>query len=304
MFTAERFGEVVDTPKLFESEFFDTLRTLRAGAQGTVDSGRRFERLMKRAFETHPSEYGSDRFKKVWLWSEWPHRTEYGYGQDIGIDLVGEQTDARGGGLCAIQCKNYAEDHKVPTKDINSFLATSEDARFTSRILVITSDLEQAGWTKITNASKRCEVVGPAILDAWDAPWRDFLDNPDDFKFDPVKKHTARPDQREALDGIAGEYEHGSKGRVIMPCGTGKSVVAMWAAEGNVVPGGTVLYLVPSIALMGQTMREWARHRTVRHTYLGICSDTTTGRRTEDKDAARDLMELSMPVSTDRDSHR
>ena len=37
MFTAECFGEVVDTPKLFESEFFDTLRTLRSEAQGTVD---------------------------------------------------------------------------------------------------------------------------------------------------------------------------------------------------------------------------------------------------------------------------
>ena len=139
-------------------------------------------------------------------------------------------------------------------------------------------------------------------MDAWDAPWRDFLDNPDDFKFAPVKKHSARPDQREALDGVANAYEHGSKGRVIMPCGTGKSVVSMWAAEENVRPGGTVLYLVPSIALMGQTMREWARHRTVGHTYLGICSDTTTGRRAEDRDAARDLMELSMPVSTDREA--
>ena len=67
-----------------------------------------------------------------------------------------------------------------------------------------------------------------------------------------------------------------------MPCGTGKSLMAMWAAEENVGAGGTVLYLVPSIALMGQTMREWARHRGTGHVYVGVCSDKTTGHRSGD----------------------
>ena len=52
----------------------------------------------------------------------------------------------------------------------------------------------------------------------------------------------------------------------------------MWAAEENVADGGTVLYLVPSIALMGQTMREWSRHRSRDQIYVGVCSDRTTGR--------------------------
>ena len=296
-----RVGHVtVSARKLFESDFYLALQSLRSEAGGPADSGRRFERLMRRAFETHPYEYGPERFEHVWLWSEWPERTAMGYGADIGIDLVAKQTPAYGGGLCAIQCKNYAETHKVPTSGVDSFLAASGAEHFSSRILVVTSDLGQAGWTKVEKASPRCEVIGPALLDSWDAPWREFLDRPDEFAFTTRTRHKPRPDQREALDAVAKGYQEGSRGRLIMPCGTGKSLMAMWAAEENVGAGGTVLYLVPSIALMGQTMREWARNRGTGHVYVGVCSDKTTGRRSGDGDAARDLAELSMPVSTER----
>ncbi len=290
----------VTARKLFDSDFYLALETLRSEAGGPTDTGHRFERLMRRAFETH-HEYGPERFERVWLWLEWPDRKALGYGIDIGVDLVAKQTPAYGGGLCAIQCKNFAEDRKVPTKEINSFLATSGSEDFASRILVVTSDLEKAGWTKVTKASPRCEVIGPAVLDSWDAPWQEFLDRPDEFTFDRTKRHKPRPDQREALDAVAKGYRQGSRGRLVMPCGTGKSLVAMWAAEENVGADGTVLYLVPSIALMGQTMRSWARNRNTGHIYVGVCSDKTTGRRTGDGDTARDLAELSMPVTTDRE---
>ena len=290
----------VTARKLFDSDFYLALETLRSEAGGPADTGRRFERLMRRAFKTHPYEYGPERFESVWLWSDWPDRKALGYGADIGIDLVAKQTPAYGDGLCAIQCKNYAEDHKVPTSGVDSFLAASGAAHFSSRILVVTSDLEQAGWTKVKKASPRCEVLGPAHLDSWNAPWRDFLDRPDEFTFDRTKRHKPRSDQRDALNAVAKGYQQASRGRLVMPCGTGKSLVAMWAAEENVGAGGTVLYLVPSIALMGQTMREWARHRSTGHIYVGVCSDKTTGHSTSDTDTARDLAELSMPVSTDR----
>ena len=255
---------------------------------------------MRRAFATH-FEYGPERFEHVWLWSEWPDRAALGYGSDIGIDLVAKQTPAYGGGLCAIQCKNYAEDHNVPTKGVDSFLAASGAQHFSERILVVTSDLERAGWTKVTNAFPRCEVIGPAHLDSWHAPWRDYLDRPDEFTFDTSKKHKPRADQRYALDAVAKGYLRHRMGRLVMPCGTGKSLVGMWAAEENAGVGATVLYLVPSISLMGQTMREWARNRSIGHVYVGVCSDKTAGRRSSDGDTARDLAELSMPVTTDRE---
>ena len=294
-------SEILTAGPSHDGQFRLALEALRSDAEGPVDKGRRFERLMRRAFETHPYEYGPTRFEAVWLWSEWPERTALGYGQDIGIDLVAAQTEAYGGGLCAIQCKNYAEGNKVPTREVDSFLAASGTEHFTNRIMVLTSDMERAGWTKIERASPRCEVIGLAVLDSWDAPWCDFLDSPDDFVFRQRSAHRPRPDQRDALDAIAKGYTQASRGRLIMPCGTGKSLVAMWAAEENVGAGGSVLYLVPSIALLGQTMREWSRNRNLDHVYVGVCSDRTTGRRTSDRDTARDLAELSMPVSTDRE---
>ena len=274
--------------------------TLADPDKSPADIGRRFEQLMLRVFETHPHEYGPDRFKRVWLWMDWPDRQHHGYGADIGIDIVAEQTDAYGGGLCAIQCKHYAPGHNVPTSGVNSFLAASGTDIFTHRMLVLTSDLERAGWTKVNKASPRCEVLGPDQLARLGVDWRSHLDDPDTLTFEPPQRHEPRPDQREALNAIAKGYQTRSRGRLVMPCGTGKSLVAMWAAEENVADGGWVLYLVPSIALMGQTMRKWARHRTRSHSYIGVCSDRTTGR--QDRDTARDLAELAMPVTTDTES--
>ncbi len=93
-----------------------------------------------------------------------------------------------------------------------------------------------------------------------------------------------------------GEDPPGVRGRVVMPCGTGKSVVALWAAEELAGLGRRVLYLVPSISLMDQTMREWARQRSLHHRYLGACSDVKVGKR-NDEDIL--ISELAMPVTTD-----
>lgn len=93
----------------------DLFATLRSESVTAAKKGKRFERLMRVAFERHPGEYGPARFKRVWMWSDWPERADRGFlAQDTGIDLVAEQTEAHGGGLCAIQCKFYAEKGKIP----------------------------------------------------------------------------------------------------------------------------------------------------------------------------------------------
>ena len=102
--------------------------------------GRVFERLVQYAFERHPGEYGPQRFRNVWRWSEWPDRQAHGYGPDVGIDLVAEQTERWGGGLCAIQTKFYGT-APIGKPDVDSFLAASGADMFTARILVVTSRL-------------------------------------------------------------------------------------------------------------------------------------------------------------------
>ena len=262
--------------------------------------GQLFERLIAEALRKHPGEYGESRFERVWRWSEWPDRRKRGFGPDCGIDLVAEQSDDFGGGLCAIQCKAYEDTSTVPTSAVDSFLAESGTEDFAARLLVATSGLTDNAWRKIEKATPRCEVLDRSTINGWDVRWEDFLDRPAALEFD-AKRYGPRPYQDDAVRAVVeGLNNSGSQGQMVLPCGTGKSVVALWIAEKLAGRGGRVLYVVPSIALMGQTMREWAAQKSFRHRYLGVCSDPTSGRRSAKKaDLADDLTELAMPVTTD-----
>ena len=257
--------------------------------------GRAFERLLRFALERHPGEYGPIRFEAVWLWEEWPDRVAYGYGHDVGIDLVARQTEAWGGGLCAIQAK-FFETGRVDKAAVDSFISASSTELFTSRLLVVTGALTGHAATVVSKASPRCEVLHGSAIEAWPVRWREFLDAPERLRFEP-DPFEPYPFQRTAVNKVVAGFEQYDRGRLILPCGTGKSVVALWIAERLAGRGGRVLYLVPSIALMSQTMRHWARRRDpdVPHSYIGICSDTRAGRTDEDAD----LAELAMPVTTD-----
>ncbi len=276
----------------------EVLRRLTADAPRTVVQGRRFERLVQAALREHPGEYGRERFEEVWLWNEWPDRTARGYGQDIGIDIVASQTPAYGGGLCAVQCKFH--DGQVPTRGVDSFLSASGTADFVSRLLVATAPVSKNGMIKIRRADPRCEVLSTSEMDRWVDDWREVADTPERLEIAPPPKHDLYPFQRDAVDRISGGFRDADRGQLILPCGTGKSLVALRAAEKVAGRGGRVLYLVPSIALIGQTMREWSRQREMPLRYLGVCSDPTAGRRaSRNADVAGDLTELAIPVTTD-----
>ena len=260
--------------------------------------GRRFERLVAAVLRAHPGEYGRERFEEVWLWGEWPEREALGYGRDIGIDIVARQTPAYGAGLCAIQCKFWEKD--VTTAGVDSFLGASGTADFASRLLVATAKVSKTGMAKLRKAEPRCEVLHTSEVDRWVEDWRQFAETPDQLEIPPAPKHTLHEFQREAVRAIAGKFRDADRGQLILPCGTGKSLVALRAAEAVAGLGGRVLYLVPSIALIGQTMREWSRQREMPLRYLGVCSDTTAGRKASTQtDTAGDLTELAIPVTTD-----
>ena len=250
---------------------------------------------MQYALQRHPGEYGPHRFEDVWRWAEWPDRASHGFGADIGIDLVARQTEAWGGGLCAIQTKFY-DSGTIGKAAVDSFLSASGTNIFSDRILAVTSSLSEHARTVISKASPRCQVLHRSDLEGWPVNWAAYFDRPDGLTFKP-ERYEPHQYQTEAVERVLAGFDEHDRGKLILPCGTGKSVVAMWIAEQIAGPGGRVLYLVPSIALMGQTMREWARQRQpdIPHRYVGICSDTRAGRNHEDADMA----ELAMPVTTD-----
>ena len=285
------------------SNIQETIEHLKEGDPSSAVLGRRFEVFIQDVLRSHPGEYGRERFAEVWLWQEWPDRESYGFGTDYGIDIVAEQTDAYGGGLCAIQAKFRSEGGEVSTQEVSNFLA-AVGGRFSSSLLVATAPIAKKGMGKIRNAAPRCEVLHTAEMDDWVDDWAAYLRSPKDFEIPPPPKHELYDFQWEAVNAVTKGLSENDRGQMILPCGTGKSFVALRIAEKLVEElggrGGRVLYLVPNIALVGQTMREWSAQRSIPLRYLGICSDSTAGRKASERvDIADDLTELAIPVTTD-----
>ena len=284
---------MVDRPPVTEltatmPNFDAALTHLRDRATDLFGMGRSFERLMKTALSKEPGILG-DRFSQVWMWNEWPGHD----GPDTGVDLVAEE---REGGLCAIQCKFFDPHRPVPKKAIDSFMSKSEPDHFTSRLIINTGGPIQKNALKTLQASpKPCRVLDRAELDGWDVDWWQYVNDPEGLQFQARDPYTPHPYQKDAVEQVMAGFQKHARGQLILPCGTGKTAVTLWIAEQQVGLGGRVLYLVPSIALMAQTMREWSEQKSLPLRYVGICSDTRAGRNDEDAS----LLELDYPVTTD-----
>lgn len=271
--------------------FQQVLDHIRSIAGTEAEKGRLFERLMKAYFQKDPLY--QDRFSKVWLRGEWGAIRPDFDGGDLGIDLVAEE---REGGYCAIQCKCYAPHTRLSKPDLDSFISDSARDPFTARILVDTG----GEWGKnarktIDGLKPKCQVLRFGDLASQPFDWPDLIrDKPEDLAY-RREPFDLKPHQRRAFDDVLNGFEKQDRGKLIMACGTGKTFTALRIAEAVAGQGGRVLYLVPSISLFQQSMREWAEQREIAHRYIGICSDTHAGRTDEDAS----FLELEIPVTTD-----
>lgn len=262
------------------------------------DKGTSFERLMKSYLELDPLY--QDQFKKVYLWGEWPHKTT---GQDYGIDLVAEGID---GEFTAIQCKFYAATYQVQKKDIDSFFNESgktftvdgKKRSFARRIIISTSD----NWSEPAEKSLHGQTIPVSRihvreLEQSPVDWSKFsLDKPEKLSLKEKKK--LRPHQQEAIEKVIAGFKEGDRGKLIMACGTGKTFTALKLAEKVTKKEGLVLFLVPSISLLSQTLREWTAESETPFHAFAVCSDSKVGKHSEDISKH----DLSIPASTDTTS--
>jgi len=228
----------------------DVLEELRHHSLDERDKGARFEQLMK-DFLTTDTQY-ERLFDEVWLWSEYPDR---GNRADTGIDLVARERDT--GELVAIQCKFYAPQTLIGKPDIDSFLASSSKAEFQGRMFISTSD----NWGKNAEEAiggQKPEVarIGLSDLDDSSIDWAKFsLESPEKFEKKPLK--SPRPHQEEAIKSVVAGFATAGRGKLIMACGTGKTFTSLKLVERMFPEGGTLLFLVPSISLLSQALKEW-----------------------------------------------
>ena len=271
--------------------FRQVLHHIRSVSESEAHKGRLFERLMKAYFGKDPLY--ADRFAGVWMWSEWASSRADFDGADTGIDLVAEE---REGGYCAIQCKCHASGTTISKSAIDSFISASDREPFTARIVVDTGDeWGRNAVNTIKDLRTPCTVLRFGDLASRPFDWPNLVrERPEDLALrrEPFR---LRPHQQRAFDEVLAGFAEHDRGKLVMACGTGKTFTALRIAEEVAGAGGRVLYLVPSISLLQQSMREWAEQKAVPHRYVGICSDTRAGRTDEDAS----LHELEIPVTTD-----
>lgn len=268
----------------------DVLEEFRQAQISNREMGDKFERLIANYLVTDPLY--KDKYSDVWLWSEWPDRNKK---PDTGIDLVAKERYT--GEYCAIQCKFYDPNHTLQKADIDSFFTASGKPPFTSRIIVSTTDK----WSKNAEdaiKNQRIAVSRLRVQDLADSPidWSKFsLKRPQDIKLKDKKK--LRPHQKIALEKVATEFKTHDRGKLIMACGTGKTFTALKIAEELCPKNGIVLFLVPSISLLSQTLREWTAESEIQFFPLAVCSDTKVGRTTDNEDI--ESHDLALPATTD-----
>ena len=273
--------------------FQSTLDYIREKARSERQKGDLFERLMQKYFTEDP-DY-KEQFSEVYLWKQWAQlQTEFD-GTDIGVDLVAQKHD---GGFCAIQCKCYAPGTRISMGDLNSFLSTASLPAFAdnTRILVNTGgELGPNALRLIEPLGDKFRLISFSTLENSPFDWPDLsLQGPEQLVY-KQRLFSLKDHQKEAFDDVINGFKESDRGKLIMACGTGKTFTALRIAEEIAGTEGRVLYLVPSIGLLSQAMREWSDQRGVPHSYIGICSDKHAGDATEDAS----IQELKIPVTTD-----
>ena len=271
-----------------QDAFGELLDKLYYGALDTRDRGDKFERLM-RSYLLTDQAYS---FSKVWLWNEYPER---GNRSDIGVDLVGVRADT--GEKVAIQCKFKDPDKVIAKGDIDSFISASATAEFGERLMVSTSLKELGGNTRktIDNLDKPWSTVGLAQLADAPIDWSQFnLDQPDHMVRTDEGK-SPRPHQLQAMAAVKEGFKSHDRGKLIMACGTGKTYTSLQIMQEQTPENATVLFLVPSISLLSQTLTEWKRDASEEFRAFAVCSDVKVGKSTADDISATDL---ALPATT------
>ena len=179
---------------------------------------------------------------------------------------------------------------------MDTFIAASAREPFTSRIFVDTARDWSANLHRtLDGLQPPCQRISAADLASRPVKWPDLgIEEAEQLDYQQ-ETFRLREHQREAFSDVLKGFKESDRGKLIMACGTGKTFAALRIAEHIAGVGGRVLYLVPSIGLFAQAMREWSEQQGVPHRYIGICSDTKAGKTAEDAS----LLELEIPVTTD-----
>ncbi len=276
------------------SALSDLLNSFRQAAVTEREKGTYFEELIA-CYLRNEASY-RDLYSQVWIYSGWA--SEQGFDRrDTGIDLVAKTTGT--GEYHAIQCKLYSPDYRLQKGDIDSFFTASGKKPFTHRIIVSTTNY----WSTHAEEALRDQQPPVSKIDLNDLEnsqidWAKYQ-----LKVSPVLKvkKQIRPHQKQALDAALSGLQTADRGKLIMACGTGKTFTSLKIAEALAGKGKRVLFLVPSLSLLSQTLTEWTQESALPLHSFAVCSDSDVGkkRQKEDDSVQTFTHELRYPATTE-----
>jgi len=286
--------DVEDRPGM--SAFVNLFRSL---SRDENEKGDQFEFVTKHLLMHSPVH--ASLFKQVFLWDEWPYRD----GPDVGVDLVGELSD--GSGFCAIQAKAYDPSYSIRKEDLDSFISASPPSRFCCRLLVATTNRIGPNATRVLRAHPNTAVVLRSHIDALPLSWPATIDALLRGVL-PQRQPLPTPYeyQRTATSAVVSSLGVGGRGQLIMPCGTGKTLLAYWIQKE--LNSTRVLFTAPALSLIRKTLATWAFLEGTLPPWMVVCSDESVA-----KNIALDpylsqqnefLCDLTVPVTTDMERIR
>ena len=238
----------------------------------------------------------------MFLWDEWPLRD----GPDIGIDLVAEMSDDTG--LCAIQAKAYDPSYSIKKEDIDSFIAASSPERYKYRLLVATTNRIGAHASRTLQSHSNISLLLRSHIESTPLTWPST--------FEELAKGLL-PSPRAALkpfdfqttavtQTVASLGSKDNRGQLIMPCGTGKTLMAYWILHG--LSAQRVLFAAPALSLLRKTLTTWAYQQGHLPAWLAVCSDESIAKGVSSdptlSSSAEHIYDLSVPVTTAPDRIR
>ena len=264
------------------------------------EKGTYFEDLIQLYLQNEP--FYSVYYKEVLTFKDWIEQYYPNLpSNDTGIDLVAVTHD---GENHAIQCKNYSQDHRISKTDIDSFFTASGKSYFQHRIIVATTDhWTENAYASLSNQNPPVTVINRSDLEHSAIDWENFAFQKE-ISLKPKK--SLREHQKSALSQVRLGLKNADRGKLIMACGTGKTFTSLKIAENIAGNGKKVLFLVPSLALLSQSLTEWTQESEYPLHCFAVCSDSDVGKqgkaKNEDDRVQQLNHELQYPATTNAKS--
>ena len=277
-----------------ESNLNEALEKIKSKSSNTVEQGTAFEKLAKIYFEN--DDIQKQEFNKIWFYKDWAKENPSFSKIDIGIDLIGELKDNRG--LAAIQCKFFNPNYQITKEDLDSFISASSNKIFSRLILIDTSneDLGSNAKSMVDNLNKTYQRIQKYNLENSRINWLEYINNE---KISLSKKKDPLDHQIKAIQEAKKYFSKNDRGKMIMACGTGKTFTSLKIAEA-IANKKLILYMVPSLALMSQSIREWKNDCVEDFIAFSACSDKKVGKVKDNNDQIQiKLNELAIPATTE-----